>query len=326
MLSDPVLLADVGGTHARFALLQNGDIRHIETCRAAEHASAADAVKNYLAKHQATAKHAVFAVAGPVIAGEDRITLTNHRAWDFSQKEFAAACGFEKLLPVNDFEALAHGIPHMQVQHLRRIGGSMDPVAGAPVAVIGPGTGLGVAAIAFDQGRATVIAGEGGNVTLPVATPREFALAQAIRAATGEAHVSVENVVSGIGLVNLYNAIRSVDGRDLPPLQAAAIASAALNDSCDACAEAVDLFCHFLGVAAGNLALTLGSFGGVYIAGGIIPQWVDHFARSRFRDSFEDKGRYRDYAARIPAFVVLHPYPAFEGLKRLAAQDSENAP
>lgn len=315
--TDLALLADIGGTHARFALLDKGAVTHIETMRADTYDSAAAAATAYLSAHKAAPVRAVLAVAGPVHAGEDAIELVNHRDWNFSQKDFKTSCGIDDLLVVNDFEALAHGVPYLPRESLMQVGGG-PAVDGAPIAVIGPGTGLGVAGIVFKDKAPQVIASEGGNVTLPVAGPREFAIAEAIRSARKDGHVSVENAVSGIGLVNLYNAIITVDGLQLPHRQAAAIASAALNGTCAASAEAVDLFCHFLGVAAGNLALTLGAFGGVYIGGGIVPQWPAHFAASRFRKSFEDKGDYRGYVARIPAFVILHPAPAFEGLKRLA--------
>lgn len=310
------LLADIGGTHARFALLQGGQILHVEGGRAADHASAADAAKAYLARHNAQPRRAALSIAASVMPGQDAVELVNHPAWNFSQAAFRAALGLDHLLLINDFEALAHAVPHLRPQDLRQIG-TGAPERFAPIGVIGPGTGLGVAGIVFHNGQPQAVASEGGNTTLPATTLREFQLLDEIRALTGHTHVSAEEAVSGLGLVNLYQAIGRLDGRDLPARDGAAITAAAINGRCTAAAESVDLFCHFLGVVAGNLALTLGAFGGIYITGGIIPQWGEHFAASRFRQSFAAKGVYSDYVARIPTWLVLHPYPAFEGLKRL---------
>jgi len=183
-----------------------------------------------------------------------------------------------------------------------------------PIAVIGPGTGLGVAGIFFANGRPHPVTTEGGHITLPATTPREFSLFEFLKK-TKYSHVSAERVLSGKGLVNLHQAIMGVDGLPLLEKSAAEITDSGLAGSCKACAEAVDLFCHLLGVVAGNLALSYGAFGGVYIAGGIVPRLRDYFITSRFRESFLAKGRYRGYLNRIPTFVITHPYPGLEGLK-----------
>jgi glucokinase len=143
---------------------------------------------------------------------------------------------------------------------------------------------------------------EGGHVTMPAGTQREFDLFEWLKGNKYH-HISAERVISGKGIVNLYNAIVGVDKLDLPERTPAEITKAGLDKSCTACAEVLDLFCHFLGVAAGSLALSYGSFGGLYVAGGIVPQLGDYFKNSRFRESYLAKGRFKDYLDRIPTFV-----------------------
>lgn len=309
------LIADIGGTNARFALVNdNAVISNIEVLSCSDYKSPSDAARTYLDRIKASPEFGAFAVATP-LDGTDNVSMTNH-VWAFSINETCKNIGLKRLKVINDFAALAYSVPYLASSDTYKIGGG-EAVKGMPIAIIGPGTGLGVAGIVFADGKPVALTTEGGHVTMPASSPREFALFEWLKHAKYH-HISAERVVSGKGLVNLYNAICGVDGLDLPEKSPAEITKAGLDKSCKVCVEVVDLFCHFLGVAAGNLALSYGSAGGVYIAGGIVPQLGDYFKNSRFRESYLAKGRFKDYLERIPTYVITHPYPGLEGLKNIA--------
>lgn len=310
------LVADIGGTNVRFGLVQDGgDIAAIENLVCNDYATLADAARFYLDKTGGRPETGAFAVASPV-SGADQVDMTNH-VWSFSVRDTAEKIGLRDLRVINDFAALAWSVPYLAAGDVRQVGGGAVQ-KGQPVGIIGPGTGLGVAAVVFDaQGRPIPLSSEGGHVTMPADTQREFDIFAYLRQHKYH-HVSAERVISGKGLVNLYNAICGVDGLSLPEKEPSEITDAALAGTCPVCAEALALFCHFLGVVAGNLALTYGAFGGIYIAGGIVPKLGDYFDASRFRASYEAKGRFSDYVAAVPSFVITHRYPGLEGLKYLA--------
>ena len=202
-------------------------------------------------------------------------------------------------------------MPRLKADDLFALGG-WESVTGAPCAVIGPGSGLGVACL---MGDGSVVASEGGHATFPATSRREDAVLACLRRSFG--HVSAERVLSGPGLENLYQAIASIDGREAPSRTAAEITQAALQRTCAVSVSAIDMFCAMLGVFAGNAALTFGAKGGVYIAGGIAPRLLDFLARSQFRERFEEKGRFRPYLEPIPARVIIHPAATFFGLSSL---------
>lgn len=310
------LIADIGATNARFAMADGqggyGDVR-VYAC--ANFPAFADAVRQYRADAGVAPQRAVVSIAGPVDGG-DIIRMTNH-AWEFSIRDTTSSLGWQELRVVNDFTAVALAVPHLlQGQDFYAVGQGQRQ-ARAPIAVIGPGTGLGVAGIAFDAGGAPVILStEGGHVSVPVQTAREFAVVEWLLAHK-YSHVSAERVASGKGLVNLYTALAALEGVVARYDDPALIMQAGLDGADHIAQEAVDLFCHWLGSVAGNLALSYGAFGGVYIAGGIVPQMGQAFADSRFRDSFLAKGRYRDYLDRIATVVITHPQPGLRGLAAL---------
>jgi len=308
------IIADIGGTNARFALVDKGVISDIRVLGCADFPTLADAANTYLKDSGAKPEAGAFAVATS-LDGSDSVSMTNH-AWAFSIKDTARSIGLGQLRVINDFMALAYAVPQLAAADSFKVGGG-DAQKNMPIGIIGPGTGLGVAEVVFSDGKPVPIATEGGHVTMPAANAREFALFEWLKASKYH-HISAERVVSGKGLVNLYQAVCGVDGLNLPEKTPADITKAALDGSCKVCVEVLDLFCHFLGVCAGNLALSYGAMGGIYIAGGIVPQLGDYFVKSRFRDSFLDKGRFRGYVERIPTFVVTHPYPGLEGLKSIA--------
>ncbi len=298
------LLADVGGTNARFAwqAAPGAEIGDVIVLACADHASLADAIATYLARiGRGTPPDCAIAIANPVLG--DQVRMTNHH-WTFSMATLQAQCGFARLRVLNDFTALALALPLLPAADLQQVGGGVA-VPDAAIALIGPGTGLGVSGLLPDgRGGWLPLQGEGGHATLAGRTAREHAVLQQLAQQHG--HVSGERAVSGQGLVDLHQALQRIDAPQQPPhgLTAAAIVQAALDHSDAACREAVQLFCAFLGTAAGNLALTLGARGGVYIGGGIVPRLGALFAQSPFRARFDAKGRFAPYLETIPVFVI----------------------
>lgn len=312
----PRLVGDIGGTNARFAWLAAPDapLADIATLPGADHASLADAMRAYLAAHaKPSPRWCAIGIANPVVG--DRVQMTNHH-WAFSISEMQRELGLARFLVINDFTALALSLPALQPVDLRQVGGGR-PVDGAPLALLGAGTGLGVSGLlpASAGHRAIPINGEGGHVTLPATDEREERVVAVLRRRFG--HASAERALSGPGLENLHQALCELAGEPPPRLSAAEISQHATGGGDPRCVEALDLFFGFLGTVAGNLALSLGALGGLYIGGGIVPRLGDAIDRSRFRDSFERKGRFRAYLAAIPAYVVhAKVSPALVGAAR----------
>jgi glucokinase len=298
------LLGDVGGTNARFAWqdAEGAPVRDIATLPTADHATLADAITAYLnGLGRAAPPLCAIGIANPITG--DHIQMTNCQ-WAFSISAMRAQLGFERFVVINDFTALALALQDLAPNELRQLGGGAA-VPDAPIGLIGPGTGLGVSGLIRDTaaGRWLPLQGEGGHVTLAATTAREFAVLQLLQAEFG--HASGERAISGQGLEALYAAVCQLDAvPGSAPLTAAEISRRALAGTDAQCVEVLDLFCGFLGNVAGNLALTLGAVGGVYLGGGIVPRLGDAFARSRFRACFEDKGRFRGYLEGIPAYVI----------------------
>jgi glucokinase len=311
------LLADIGGTNARFAwqAQPGAAIEDVATLPCAAYASLDDALQDILQRLGRPAPHRCgIAIANPVLG--DQVRMTNHH-WAFSIAAVRTRFGFERLKVLNDFTALALALPDLKPGELRRLGGG-EAQPGAAIGLIGPGTGLGVSGLLPDgRGGHVAVAGEGGHVTLPACTPREREVLAQLAARHG--HVSAERAVCGQGLVDLHAVLAAIDAPDEPPpaLTAADITAAALAYGDARCVEALNLFCAFLGTAAGNLALTLGARGGVYLGGGIVPRLGRFLDGSPFRDRFEAKGRFKDYLAVIPVFVIeSHQSPALRGAAR----------
>ena len=236
--------------------------------------------------------------------------MTNH-PWSFSVAELQRVLGVGRLRVRNDFEAMAAALPTLGDAGRRQVGGG-SPQAGAALAVLGPGTGLGVGGLAAAVGgRYAPIAGEGGHVTLAATTPREAAVLAWLGVRFG--HASAERALSGPGLVNLHAALCAIDGQPALTLQPADVVRGALGGRDPVCHEALQLFAAFLGNVAGNLALTLGARGGVYVGGGIVPQLGAAFDASPFRARFEAKGRFRGYLEQVPTWVITAPTPALQG-------------
>ena len=309
----PRLIADIGGTNARFALLEGHKRLNEQVLKCADYPDLVTAVEHYLqgaGAHTAgnRPKEAAMAIAGPITG--DIIRMTNH-VWQFSAAKVREQLGLKRLHFLNDFTALALALRHLPANELETIGGGRA-VAGGPIALIGPGTGLGVSGLIPAGTQWMPLQGEGGHTTLSVMTEREIAVLGQLRQLFS--HVSAERVLSGPGLVNLYDALCILEGTAPGELTPREITSRASDGSCRVCRETVSMFCALLGTMAGNLVLTLGAVGGLYIGGGIVPKLGRLFATSHFRDRFEDKGRYTDYLAAVPVYVIHSPLPAFVGL------------
>ena len=306
----PVLLADIGGTNARFALLHDGRLTEIQTLATADFPNLPDAAAAYLGGLPISA--AAIAVAGPVTGA--RIGLTNC-GWSFTRDDLAAALGISQIDLINDFTAQALALPHYEKTDLTKIGPG-KPVADAPKAVIGPGTGLGVSGLVPAGADWIPLATEGGHVTLAAVTREEEAVIARLRDRFG--HVSAERVLSGPGLTHLLRAVTEISGIAAAPETPDEITEAARTESDAQAVRAVSLFCDFLGTVAGNLALTLGATGGVYIGGGIVPALGERFAQSGFRARFEAKGRFQPWLHAVPTWAITAEHPAFAGLRALA--------
>jgi glucokinase len=304
MTSDksPRLLGDIGGTNARFAWqLQSGaPPSDIATYQCAQHASLLDAIRHYLAEHGGlTPRLGAIGIANPIDG--DRVQMTNHH-WSFSSLELREALGLERLIVINDFTAMALSLPGLTGTDLLQVGPGAA-TSGAPLALLGPGTGLGVSGLLPTGTRGFApISGEGGHVTLSAGDEREAAVVQWLRRRFG--HASAERALSGPGLVNLYEAGCALSGQAVQALEPRDVIDRARNGSDACCRMALELFCGFLGGVAGNLALTLGARGGVFIGGGIAPRMLAEIEDSSFRERFEGKGRFRSYLSGIPTFVI----------------------
>jgi glucokinase len=302
--SFPRLLGDIGGTNARFALQTGVDacLGQVVTYPCADFASLEDAIRHYLAEHE-SAQHLYCAlgIANPILG--DHVQMTNHH-WSFSISKMQKALGFVRLVVINDFTALALSLPSLGKDDLRQVGpGSV--VVGAPIALIGPGTGLGVSGLLTAASTIQAINGEGGHVTLSACDEFEFEVVQNLQRHFG--HASAERALSGPGLVNLYRAVCELSNVAIIELEPFQIVEAAKAKANQQCAQALDLFFSFLGSVAGNLALTLGARGGVYLGGGILPKLLTELHESTFRQRFESKGRFKNYLCAIPTFVIDSP-------------------
>jgi glucokinase len=311
------LVGDIGATNARFALVhRNGSTTPARIYALNDYPSISDAIDKYLGEESppANPRQAVLAIASP--ATGDQVTLTNH-TWTFSIEELRRHLGLERLRVINDFAANALAIPHLGESDRFQIGVGA-PVNDAAIAVIGPGTGLGVSALIPTAAGAVPIPAEGGHVTMAPANAQESAVLDIMRKRYD--HVSAERALSGPGLVNLYNTLCELSAAPAAPFTPAQITSPRIWDEDPRAREAAAMFCAMLGTVAGNLALTLGARGGVYVAGGIVPKLGRFFAQSEFRARFESKGRLRGYLTAIPTYVIMRPLPALLGASSLLKQ------
>lgn len=315
------LLADIGGTNARFALAapqHEQPLREdsVQVFAVADFPSLADAARHYLDRVGATPGEAVFAVAGRVDGDEARIT--NH-PWVISATRTRQALGLQRLQLVNDFTAQAMAVSLLRAQDVVAIGGNAWHGFGddgdRTYAIIGAGTGLGVGGLIRRDGRYYPLQTEGGHVSFAPGTPEEIEILRRLSDEFGR--VSNERVVSGSGLVNLHRALSQIAGEDPGPLTPADITAMAREGDAR-CVRAIDVFCAVYGAAAGDLVLTLGAWDGVFLPGGLVPRLMPWLQHSGFRQRFENKGRFSPTMARIPTLAVTHPQPGLLGAAALA--------
>jgi glucokinase len=311
----PRLLGDIGGTNARFAWQDAPDAEpaDVGVYPGAEYDTLLAAISHYLkVKGKPTPAACAIGIANPITG--DQVKMTNHH-WSFSIAELKKHLGVNRLVVINDFTALALALPALSTSDSHQVGPG-TATSGSNIALIGAGTGLGVSGlVAMHTGQLVPVTGEGGHVTLAAQDDHEAAVVQHLRQRFG--HVSAERVLSGPGLVSLYQTLSALGAHQAEPLDAAAIIARARTTEDAQCANALDLFFNFLGSVAGDLALTLGARGGVYIGGGIVPRLIPELERSSFRDRFENKGRFREYLRGIPTLVInTKVSPAFLGAAR----------
>ncbi len=313
--SSPIgLIGDIGATNSRLALVEpGGGVEQVRVFASDEFASLGEMIEAYFASPARARKptRAILAVAAPVTG--DEVAFTN-LPWRFSVGDLRERFGFSSVRVVNDFVANALAVPHLAENDRMQVGRGA-PVKAQPVGVIGPGSGLGVSALIPTADGYVPLQSEGGHVTMAAADTREAAVLEIMRKRFD--HVSAERVLSGPGLINLYAALCELNGERQEQLTAAQITDTRVGETHTRAREATEMFCAMLGGVAGDLALTLGARGGIYIAGGIVPRLGVAFAQSAFRARFEAKGRFRDYMEAIPTYVITRPLPALLGLARM---------
>ena len=311
----PILIGDIGGTNARFAVVPDGSSPAIQfpIVQTKNFETIDDAIRATI--HDASdirPRTMILAVAAPV--NGDEIPLTNC-PWVVKPMGMIASLGFEEVVVLNDFEAQALAVVALGEDHMEQIGGG-PPVAEAARVVLGPGTGLGVAGLIHSRGVWIPVPGEGGHMDIGPRTPRDYEVFPHIERIDGR--VSGEQILCGRGLVNVYRAIATADGVTPKYTIPAEVTPAALEKTDPVAVEALDLFVTCLGRTAGDLAMVFMAKGGVFLTGGIAQKIVPALKTGVFREAFEDKAPHREWLSRIPAYVITHPLAALEGLAAYA--------
>jgi len=309
-----LLIGDIGGTNARFALANIGSPGFAEahTLKCDDFESADAAIKQYLESVGASSPSVIcLAAAGPIIDGHVRFT-NNH--WEIAADELAAEFSIEGVQLLNDFEAIAYSVPLLTADDCMPLGLPEPAQLDAEhymVGVIGPGTGLGAVGLRKYGNVLLPIAGEAGHGGFAPETQVQMDILRALRQRFDR--VSSERLVSGPGVENIYWALMRIHGEKRAHLSAAEIFTAALENTDPLASEAVQMFFEVFGQVAGDLALTLGAEDGILVAGGISKRYPDLLKNSGFRAGFENKGRYRSLMERIPTQLILHDQPGLLG-------------
>jgi glucokinase len=296
------LIADIGATSTRCALSRIGDKRYgeLQIFQNEQFDSLKALLQGYVSASSDKPTAGALAIAAP-ISGDD-VQMTN-RNWSFNRLEMAEALGLARLDIINDFHAVAYALPQLPKRDVVEIGKASMYREGTR-ASLGPGSGLGVGAWIVGNGNGVAMYGEGGHVTLPARNEAEDRIIAKIRERYG--HASAERVLSGPGIIALHSAMH---GENMKTSRE--ITSGTVDRKCRATMEQ---FYRFLATVAADLAMTTGAYGGIYVAGGIVPDHVDQIRASTFRERFEDKNRYRDYMQAIPTYVITDPTPGLTGL------------
>ncbi|MDR5749949.1 MULTISPECIES: bifunctional transcriptional regulator/glucokinase [unclassified Caballeronia] len=316
----PRLLADVGGTNARFALeTAPGEIGQIRVYPAADYPGIAEVMQQYLKDTKVgRVNHAAVAIANPVDG--DHVAMTNHD-WSFSIEATRRALGFDTLLVVNDFTALAMALPGLTDAQRVQVGGGSRR-QNSVIGLLGPGTGLGVSGLIPADDRWIALGSEGGHASFAPSNEDEDLVLRHAR--TKWPHVSFERVAAGPGLELIYRAFAERDGIAVAESVNSADVTKRAHDGEALALAAVNCFCGILGTFSGNIAVTLGSLGGIYIGGGVVLKLGELFYKSPFRERFEAKGRFQQYLSGVPTYVITAEYPAFLGVSAILAEQLSN--
>jgi glucokinase len=311
----PVLVGDIGGTNARFAVLEEPDAppEVFPSVATADFPDIETAIQAVLAGSGIRPRSAILDMAGPVSG--DAIALTNAH-WVLRPKDIMARTGIADVIILNDFEALALALTALAASDLTPIGNELAVAPGAKV-VLGPGTGLGAGALIQAGGLWIPVPGEGGHVALGPVEADEFEIWRNIEPEHGR--ISAEALLSGRGLVRLYRAVAMTDGVAPIHAQPAEVTGAALSAVDATSVRTLALYCRLLGRLAGDMALTLMARGGAYIGGGISPRILPVLQQGEFRRAFEAKAPHDDLMAAIPTWVITRDNPALPGLAAYAS-------
>jgi glucokinase len=320
MQDSHLLVGDIGGTNARFALALRDEPGFFDELQlpCADFATAHSAIEYFLTSRKASLPDTIcLAAAGPLVAQSVRFT-NNH--WSLVATDLAAAFNGAKVRLLNDFEAIAYSIPHLGKAERLPVGLPISaelPANNYSVAIIGPGTGLGAVGLKMVDGTMIPIPGEAGHMGFAPTTQVQLEILMALR----EHHdrVSSERLVCGPGIESIHWALGRVHGQEWPQRSAEEIFTAAVNNQDGRASEAVQMFFEILGQFAGDFALALGATDGIFIAGGIVPRYPSLIANSRFRSGFENKGRCRSMMEKIPTQLILHKNPGLLGAAAVAA-------
>jgi glucokinase len=309
----PLIVADVGGTNARFALVtevpaETVKLEYVRVFESSSFSGFTDLLDSYIATLDGVKpRGACLSIAGPIIG--DSVNLTNLR-WDFSIEAERKRFDLQRLVCINDFASLSYSVLSLTASEQRVIKpGVHQPQL--PRLVMGPGTGLGVAGLVHSASGWLPVPGEGGHVTFAPSTPGELEIRRAI--APDDEHISLERFLSGPGLVNLHRALCEIQGKTYEPMNPADISSAALDGADPLCVEAIEVFCEILGSAAGNACLMFGAVGGVYLGGGILPRIEGLLLSSRFAARFVDKGRMQPLLQQVPVTLMKSDQASLRG-------------
>ncbi|CDZ57926.1 glucokinase [Neorhizobium galegae] len=311
----PILIGDIGGTNARFSILLDADAepKPFPNVRTADYPTIDDAIqKIVLDRSSVQPRSAILAIAGPIDG--DEIDLTNCD-WVVRPKGMIADLGFEDVLVVNDFEAQALAVATMPDEYRETLGPNNEPHMASRV-VLGPGTGLGVAGLVYARHMWFPVPGEGGHVDVGPRSERDFEIFPHLKRIEGR--VSAEEILSGRGVVNIYQAVCAADGLQPAFSDPADVTAHGLNGTNSQAVETLSLFATYLGRVAGDMALIFMARGGVYLAGGISQKIVPALKGPEFRAAFEDKAPHTELMGTIPTFVVTHPQAALAGLASFA--------
>jgi glucokinase len=314
MHEQTLLIGDIGGTNARFALANTDGVGFANalTLQCADFATSIAAIRHYLGEVSAPAPVVVcLAAAGPVV--EESISVTNNH-WNLSSAEIREDLGADQVKLMNDFEAVAWSIPHIGEEFLDSVGQASQkalPDESFNVAIVGPGTGLGTGGLCKRDGQLMPVVGEGGHIGFAPKSKVQIELLEVLREKFER--VCVERLVSGSGLENIYWALNVLRGDAQAALSAAEIFAAAHDGSDAVAADAAQLFFEILGQVAGDIALVLGAQDGVYLAGGIVKRYPEMLHISGFRNAFESKGHHRPIMERIPTRLITHEEPGLLG-------------